>query len=255
MKILVINSTGNVGKSFIAREVLYPLLSEEKTLYEIEKFNEGSDKLVGKNVHYKCVEPSKIDEIVPELLLVDNAIIDVGASSVDEFLQNSKEHNLFNMIDMIVIPTVLESKQVADTIKITKELKKYGGDEEKMFIVLNKIKRELNDNESIEQNPHFDSLYSNISSVGVEIGPEYRLREYEIIDKISELKLNIADVLADKTDYMKEIEKIKNDENMPKEEKLKSVKELYDKHLMQKRAKEMQKDFERLATRLAVFIK
>ena len=42
MKILVVNSTGNVGKSFIAREVLYPLLSEEKTLYEIEKFNEGS---------------------------------------------------------------------------------------------------------------------------------------------------------------------------------------------------------------------
>lgn len=42
---------------------------------------------------------------------------------------------------------------------------------------------------------------------------------------------------------------------MPKEEKLKSVKELYDKPLMQKRAKEMQKDFERLAARLAVFIK
>lgn len=255
MKILVINSTGNVGKSFIAREVLYPLLSEEKTLYEIEKFNEGSDKLVGKNVHYKCIEPSKIDEIVPELLLTDNAVIDVGASSIDEFLQNSKEHNLFDIIDMIIIPTVLESKQVADTIKIVKELQKYGSSEEKIFIVLNKVKRELNNNKSIEQNTHYNSLALSFSSTGVEYDPEYRLPEYEVVDKISELELSIADVLADKTDYMKEIEKIKKDENIPKEEKLKLVKELYDKHLVQKKAKEMKKDFEKLATRLAVFIK
>ena len=255
MKILVINSTGNVGKSFIAREVLYPLLSEEKTLYEIEKFNEGSDKLVGKNVHYKCIEPSKIDEIVPELLLTDNAVIDVGASSIDEFLQNSKEHNLFDIIDMIIIPTVLESKQVADTIKIVKELQKYGSSEEKIFIVLNKVKKELNNNKVIEQNLHYNSLSLSFSSTGVEYDPEYRLSEYEVVDKISELKLSIADVLADKTDYMKEIEKIKKDENIPKEEKLKLVKELYDKHLVQKKAKEMKKDFEKLATRLAVFIK
>jgi len=228
---------------------------KKKILYEIEKFNEGSEKLVSKNVRYKCVEPSKIDEIVPELLLVDNAIIDVGASSVDEFLQNSKEHNLFDVIDMIVIPTVLESKQVADTIKIVKELQKFGSSEEKIFIVLNKVKEELDNNKAIEQNPHYNSLALSFSSTGVEYDPEYRLLEYEVVDKISELELSIADVLADKTDYMKEIERIKKDENIPKEEKLKSVKELYDKHLVQKRAKEMQKDFERLAARLAVFIK
>ena len=228
---------------------------KKKILYEIEKFNEGSEKLVSKNVRYKCVEPSKIDEIVPELLLVDNAIIDVGASSVDEFLQNSKEHNLFDVIDMIVIPTVLESKQVADIIKIVKELQKFGSSEEKIFIVLNKVKEELDNNKAIEQNPHYNSLALSFSSTGVEYDPEYRLLEYEVVDKISELELSIADVLADKTDYMKEIERIKKDENIPKEEKLKSVKELYDKHLVQKRAKEMQKDFERLAARLAVFIK
>ena len=187
--------------------------------------------------------------------MIDNAVIDVGASSIDEFLQNSKEHNLFDVIDMIVIPTVLESKQVADTIKIVKELQKFGSSEEKIFIVLNKVKEELDNNKAIEQNPHYNSLALSFSSTGVEYDPEYRLLEYEVVDNINKMELNIADVLADKTDYMKEIERIKKDENIPKEEKLKSVKGLYDKHLVQKRAKEMQKDFERLATRLAVFIK
>jgi len=124
MKILVINSTGNVGKSFVAREVLYPLLPEEKALYEIEKFNKGSEKFLGKNVNYKLIEPNKLGGLVPELLVTENAVIDVGASSVDDFLRLGKEHGVFDFADMVVVPTVLEAQQIADTGKLSKSLKR-----------------------------------------------------------------------------------------------------------------------------------
>ncbi len=254
MKILVINSTGNVGKSFLAREVLYPLLPEEKALYEIEKFNKGNEKFLGKNVNYKLIEPDKLGDLVSELLVTENAVIDVGASSADKFLKLGKEHGIFDFADMVVVPTVLEAKQIADTGEVIKKLEEVTASD-KIFIVFNRVSNELDSDKAIEDNEHYNTLKSSLAGSDVECDPEYRLKNYDVVDKISKLELSIADVLADKTDYMKEIEKIKNDENMPKEEKLKLVKDLYDKHLVQKRAKEMQKDFERLATRLAVFIK
>ncbi len=238
----------------MAREVLYPLLPEEKALYEIEKFNKGSEKFLGKNVNYKLIEPDKLGDLVPELLMTENAVIDVGASSADEFLKLGKEHDVFDFADMVVVPTVLEAKQIADTSEVVKKLEEMTSSD-KIFIVLNRVSDELVNDEAIEDNEHYNTLKSSLIGSNVECDSEYRLKNYNVVDKISKMKLSIAEVLADQTDYMKEIEKIKNDENMPKDEKLKSVKELYDKHLMQKRAKEMKKDFERLATRLAVSIK
>jgi len=132
---------------------------------------------------------------------------------------------------MIVVPTVLEAKQVADTGEVIKKLEKVTASDK------------LDNDEAIEDNGHYNTLKSSLIGSDVECDPEYRLKNYDVVDKISRIKLSIGDVLADKTDYMKEIEKIKNDENMPKDEKLKSVKELYDKHLVQKRAKEMKKRF------------
>ena len=202
--------------------MLYPLLPEEKALYEIEKFNKGSEKFLGKNVNYKLIEPDKLGDLVPELLMTENAVIDVGASSADEFLKLGKEHDVFDFADMVVVPTVLEAKQIADTSEVVKKLEEMTSSD-KIFIVLNRVSDELDNDEAIEDNEHYNTLKSSLAGTDVEYDPEYRLKNYDVVDKINKMELSIADVLADKTDYMKEIEKIKNDENMPKEEKLKTV--------------------------------
>ena len=74
----------------------------------------------------------------------------------------------------------------------------------------------MDNDEAIEDNEHYGTLKSSLAGSDIECDPEYRLKNYDMVDKIDKMGLNMADVLADKTDYMKEIEKIKKDENMPK---------------------------------------
>ena len=66
---------------------------------------------------------------------------------------------------------------------------------------------ELDNDEAIEDSEHYSMLKSSLRGSDVECDPEYRLKNYDVVDKISKMELNMANVLADKTDYMKEIEK------------------------------------------------
>jgi len=86
MKIAVINFSGNVGKTTLARH-----------LFAIK----GKDFLV----------------LQDELLKSENMVIDVGASNVEDFLSMMKKFEGANEdIDLFVVPVVPARKQQTDTI-------------------------------------------------------------------------------------------------------------------------------------------
>src|SRR5690606_17824870 len=111
MKVAVINFSGNPGKTTLVDNLLAPRMQAQK--FQVETINAGAstndpaERLKGKN--YGALQE--------DLMLLDSAIVDVGASNVEEFIkqmgQFTGSHEEF---DYFLVPTVSEKKQQIDTV-------------------------------------------------------------------------------------------------------------------------------------------
>lgn len=77
LKLVVTGFSGNEGKSTICRHLLAPRIPNAE-LIAIETINNGS---VGKKVR-----PEHFVKIIEQVILAESAIVDVGASNVEEFI-------------------------------------------------------------------------------------------------------------------------------------------------------------------------
>jgi hypothetical protein len=102
MNIAVINFSGNVGKSTIARHLLAPRIRDAKVI-AIESINaddgaqETDEKLRGR----------QFSELQARLLSGDNVVVDVGASNVESFVALMSEFDgSHDDFDLFVVPVV-----------------------------------------------------------------------------------------------------------------------------------------------------
>ena len=78
MKAAVINFSGNVGKSTVARHMLLPRI-EDAEFVSVESIN--ADEGGGNTVRGR-----QFGALSEQLLLIDSAVIDVGSSNVEDFV-------------------------------------------------------------------------------------------------------------------------------------------------------------------------
>jgi len=104
MKIAVLNFSGNVGKSTIARHLLLPRI-EGAELIAVESLN--ADERQG-----QALRGRQFGELQEYLQTVDNVVVDVGTSNVEDLLglmhRYRGSHEDF---DCFVVPTVPALKQ------------------------------------------------------------------------------------------------------------------------------------------------
>lgn len=104
MKIAVLNFSGNVGKSTIARHLLLPRI-EGAELIAVESLN--ADESQG-----QALRGRQFGELQEYLQTVDNVVVDVGTSNVEDLLglmhRYRGSHEDF---DCFVVPTVPALKQ------------------------------------------------------------------------------------------------------------------------------------------------
>lgn len=110
MKIAVLNYSGNVGKTTLARDLLHFYLQDHE-LVTIESINsDGKEKVV--------IRGDDGDKIYTELLVTDNLILDIGSSNLESYLKNSeKESEFISSIDLFIIPVTAEKKTTSRYIK------------------------------------------------------------------------------------------------------------------------------------------
>lgn len=119
MKLVVINFSGNVGKSTVAAHLLKPRMNDA-ALFSIETLN---DHAATDGVDVETFKGKKYKELQEEIFLLDDAIIDVGASNVEDFTNlMTQYHDSHQQFDYYLVPTVKEKKQTIDTIKTIKAL-------------------------------------------------------------------------------------------------------------------------------------
>lgn len=132
MKIAVINFSGNVGKSTVARHLLAPRMHHAQVI-AVESINsDGSQD--------EAIRGKQFGELLEALALMTDCVVDVGASNVEDFISRMKQYRgSHEDFDFYVIPTVSKAKQQRDTISTIDALADIGVPAKKIRLVFNMV--------------------------------------------------------------------------------------------------------------------
>lgn len=205
MKVAVINFSGNVGKTTIARQLLGSRMQAEE--FAVETINAGASD---ESVRTSRIKGKDFGELQEDLMLMESAIVDVGASNAEDFVklmaQFSGSHEEF---DYFVVPVVAEKKQQADTINTIKTLARLGVPSKKIRVVFNRV--------DPDDSQHIDNLFATV--IGFHqaeklftLKRDAVLFNNEIFDRLRALKKTVSDLIDDPTDYRAMLREAKTDD-------------------------------------------
>ena len=203
MKIAVINFSGNVGKSTLSKHMLLPRLKDAEYI-AVESINadEGGGELV-RGKQYGALQE--------QLMLLDSAIVDVGASNVEEFIRQMQQYRgSHEDYDIFLVPTVKESKQIKDTIGTIEALAAMGVPAKKIKLVFNKLESD----ETVED-VFFPLIAYHAEKKNFTLKQNAALYFSELYQKLRTFNMSVDDLLADQTDYKAKLKEAKTqDEKM-----------------------------------------
>ena len=189
MKVAVINFSGNVGKTTVARHLLVPRIAGAE-LIAVESINADD----GQN---QAVRGSQFGELQEYLQTVENVVVDIGASNVEDLLALMRKYRgSHEDFDYFVIPTVPALKQQRDTIATLAELARIGIPVSKMRVVFNQVEDDARISEL------FASLFAFIEQH--QFAPAStlcKLGANEIYERVKGSGINLAELVRDETDY------------------------------------------------------
>ncbi|OIQ70264.1 hypothetical protein GALL_481250 [mine drainage metagenome] len=214
MKIAVINFSGNVGKSTVARHLVVPRLRNAQ-LIAIESINaHGSQD--------EAIRGKQFGQLQEALALMEDAVVDVGASNVEDFInlmtQYQGSHEDF---DYFVVPTVSKAKQQRDTVSTIEALADIGIPPKKIRLVFNMVEMD----EQVEQ--VVGCLFDYYASAKrFTLKSDATIHVNDIYGKLNGAQKSISEVLADPTDFKEQIKAAKEDQEKLKFAQMLSVKRL-----------------------------
>lgn len=192
MKIAVINFSGNTGKTTVSKHLLLPRIPGAE-LIAVESINadEGADD---------TVRGSQFTALSEQIMMMDNVVVDVGASNVEDFMKLMKQnHGSHEDFDLFIVPAVKESKQMTDTIATIRALSAMGVEGKKIRIIFNRVE--------VDEDVHdvFYPLFEfQKDSQAFVIRPKAAIQYSELYQRLQNNghgHLTIPQVLADTTDY------------------------------------------------------
>ena len=161
MKVVIINLSGNTGKTTLAKHLLSPLLNARRVQIEDVNSGDGEPDLE--------LAAGKFKALAAELNVADddeNFVIDIGASNAKPMIEHfSALKSTRAGIDFWIIPVVPPSKQKVDSLNTASTLMKIGVDPEKIVMVLNNVV----DTDSIEHD--FAAIFG-VGKLGIHVASE-----------------------------------------------------------------------------------
>lgn len=189
MKIAVINFSGNVGKSTVARHLLQPRVDGAE-LVTVESLNADESQA-------QTIRGRQFADLQEYLQTVDNVVVDIGASNVEELLELMRQYRgSHEDFDAFVVPTVPAFKQQQDTIATLVELSRIGVPPARIRLLFNMV------DEGPELARSFHPVLSFLSAHPVaRADTACRLGENEIYARARSTGMDLAALARDDTDY------------------------------------------------------
>jgi len=195
MKLAVINYSGNVGKTTVARHLLAPRIPDCQVV-AVESINADE----GQPVTIRGRQFAQLQEFLQS---VDNVVIDIGASNVEELLKLMRRYrDSQEDFDGFIVPTVPARKQQQDTAATLAELARIGVPPERLRLVFNQV----DDDSPVER--AFTTLLAYCASSGVvRPSPAACIPFNEVYALVRGSGQSLAELAKDPTDYKAEIAK------------------------------------------------
>lgn len=189
MKVAVINFSGNVGKSTVAKHLLMPRIKNAE-LVAVESINADEGDA-------ETVRGKQFGQLQEQLLMIDDAVIDVGASNVEEFVKLMQQYRgSHEDFDFFVVPAVKDSKQIKDTIATIEALSVMGIPAKKIRVVFNRLEAD----ETVED-AFYPLLAYHEDKKAYTLKPKAVIQYSELYQKMRAFQTGISELLADATDY------------------------------------------------------
>lgn len=197
MKIAVMNFSGNVGKSTIARHLFAPRLNTEVISVETVNADEGGTQIRGDQFRF----------VQEHLLENDTALIDIGASNIEDFVAGMTRYKSSHEdIDLFVVPVVKEVKQQKDTIATIDALNALGVPAKKIRVVFNRVDA----TDDVEEKFAAIIGYAEAEKKCT-VKTNAVIYQNELFEEIKKLNKTVSDIAADTTDYRAQIKTAKDD--------------------------------------------
>ena len=189
MKLAVINFSGNVGKTTIARYLLAPRI-EGAELIAIESINADEGQA-------HALKGKQFGELQEYLQTVDSVVVDIGASNVEDLLGlMARYRGSHEDFDYFVVPTVPTLKQQQDTIATLTQLSRLGIPGSKLKLVFNQVEDDVKVAEA------FDTVLAFIEQNRIaDVNPRCKLGTNEIYERVRGTGKDLTELAGDNTDY------------------------------------------------------
>lgn len=204
MKVAVINFSGNVGKTTVAGHLLKPRMGDAP-IFSVESLNVDAS---ADGLEVEKMRGKKFGDLQEQLMMMDSAIIDVGASNVEEFLKMMQQYaGSHEEFDCFIVPVVKEKKQQGDTVNTIRALSKIGIPKGKIRLVFNMVEVD----ESVED--EFAALFGLAQAEkSFTLNPSAVIYSNEVFEKIKTVGKSLGEVTNDPTDYRAKLREAKDDE-------------------------------------------
>lgn len=196
--VAVVHSSGNMGKSTIARYLLADNM-DGAPVFSIENVNTSAFDGVNGVEH---LHAKQFRELRDQIMIHERGVVDVGSSEFSEFAKYmAQQHGSYEEFCFIV-PAGGQKKQIGDTIITIKVLSAIGAKPEQIRVVFSNI--DIDDSATVKSD--FATLFDfHRSTESFYINPDAVIYRNEVFDLIKPLKKSLAEVVNDETDWRQKI--------------------------------------------------
>jgi len=162
------------------------------SIFAVETTNETAADL-GLNIDQ--LRGEQFGKLFRDLLRLQDAIVDVGASNIEDFLSAmTRYEDAYEEIDFFVLPVIGTGKAQRETIKTITALANLGVASERIRVIFNRVESDVEE--------EFLPVLTYASKTGAFIAnPQALIYENEVFELLADARSSIADVLVDQTDY------------------------------------------------------
>lgn len=191
MKVAVLNYSGSVGKTIVASHLLAPRMNHAP-IFAVETTNETAADL---GLDIDQLRGEQFGKLFRDLLRLHDAIVDVGASNIEDFLSAmTRYEGAYEEIDFFVLPVIGTGKAQRETIKTITALSNLGVASDRIRVLFNRVESDVEE--------EFLPVLTYAKKTEAFIANQQALiYENEVFELLADARTSIADVLSDQTDY------------------------------------------------------
>lgn len=191
MKVAVLSYTGFAGKTTITTHVLAPRIPDAK-IFAVETINETAGDI---GLDVERIKGERFGQLFRQLLREPQAIVDVGGSNIEDFIDEMVKHEDSHLdFDFFIVPVVSSGRAQKECLQTVNALHAAGVAPEKIRIIFNKV------DSSVQEEFAPVLGYAKTAKTCI-ANPAAAIFENEVFDLIGAKKLTISALLQDTTDY------------------------------------------------------